>query len=128
MKLLLDTHALLWFCEGNAALSVAARAAMEDESNERYVSHATAWEVAIKLSLGKLKLQVPYDDLFPGVLSANGFMVVPPDFRHYRALLELPFHHRDPFDRLLIAQAKVDGMTLLTCESNLAAYGIPLFW
>lgn len=128
MKLLLDTHALLWFCEGSASLSAAARAAMEDDSNERYVSHASAWEVAIKLSLGKLKLGVPYGELFPGVLTANGFVALAPDFSHYRALLDLPLHHRDPFDRLLIAQAKVEGMTLLTCESSLATYGVPLFW
>ena len=103
MNLLLDTHALIWFCEGNPALSAAARAAMEDEANERYVSHATAWEVAIKVGLGKLKLQVPYEHMFPGVVTANGFGILIPDFRHYQAILALPFHHRDPFDRLLIA-------------------------
>jgi PIN domain nuclease of toxin-antitoxin system len=128
MRLLLDTHALLWFCEGSADLSSAARSALEDQANERHVSHATAWEVAIKLSLGKLKLQVPYKELFPGVLAANGFATLHPDFRHYLALLELPFHHRDPFDRLLVAQAKSEQMTLLTCDPNLAAYGVPTFW
>jgi len=110
MRLLLDTHALLWFCEGNAALSAAAWSAMEAPGNDCYVSHATTWEVAIKLSLGKLQLQVPYDSLFPGVLSANGFELLPTDLRHYRELLKLPFHHRDPFDRLLIVQAKCEGM------------------
>ena len=128
MKLLLDNHALLWFCEGNAALSATARAAMEDDTNERYVSHATAWEVAIKVGLGKLNLQVPYDVLFPQVLSANGFAVLVPDFRHYKALLTLPYRHRDPFDRLLIAQAMVEGMTLVSCDPAMPAYGVPLLW
>src|SRR4051812_43558144 len=125
MRLLLDTHALLWFCEGNAALSAAARSAIEAPENDRYVSHATAWEVAIKSSLGKLQLQVPYDALFPGVLSANGFELLPADLRHYRELLNLPFHHRDPFDRLLIAQARCESMTLITADEGLAVYGVP---
>ena len=68
MRLLLDSHALLWFCDGNAALSEPARAAIEDSGNETYVSHVTAWEVAVKASLGKLTLTVSYDDLFPGTL------------------------------------------------------------
>src|SRR5437763_14018032 len=108
MRLLLDSHALLWFCEGNALLSVPARAAIEDLDNQKYVSYATAWEVAIKVRLGKLKLLVPYDDLFPGALVANGFDALMPDFQHFRELLALPMHHRDPFDRMLIAQARVE--------------------
>jgi len=128
MRLLLDTHALLWFCEGNLALSAAARSAMETPENDCYVSHATAWEVAIKLSLGKLQLQVPYDSLFPGVLSANGFKLLPTELRHYRELLDLPFYHRDPFDRLLMAQARCEKMTLISADSGLAVYGVPLLW
>lgn len=128
MRLLLDTHALLWFCEGNSALSTVARLAIENEANERFVSHATAWEVAIKLASGKLTLLMPYEDLFPGVLRANGFDELVSDLAHYRTLLELPLHHRDPFDRLLIAQAKAENLTLVSCDENLAPYGIPLLW
>ena len=128
MRLLLDSHALLWFCEGNAALSAPARAAIESLGNDKYVSHATAWEVAIKASLGKLTLSVPYEELFPGALLTNGFLALPPDFRHYRELLTLPFHHRDPFDRLLIAQARVEDMTLVSKDPHFAAYGVPLLW
>jgi PIN domain nuclease of toxin-antitoxin system len=87
---------------GSASVSAAARAAIEDPGNEKYVSHATAWEVAIKASLGKLKLAVGYDELLPGALLANGFLALPPNFRHYGELLTLPFHHRDPFDRCLL--------------------------
>lgn len=128
MRLLLDTHALLWFCEGNSALSANARAAMESGDNERWVSHATAWEVAIKASLGKISLHVPYQDLFPAVLEANGWRALPADFRHYQKLLELPPRHRDPFDRLLIAQAQTEGLTLVTCDPAFPAYEVPLLW
>jgi PIN domain nuclease of toxin-antitoxin system len=128
MRLLIDTHTLLWFCEGNPALSATARAAMEDPANERYVSHATAWEVAIKLSLGKLKLQVDYEDLFPGVLDANGFALLPPAVSHYQAHIPLPLHHGDPFDRLIIAQAQVEHLTIVTSDIHFPAYDIPLLW
>ncbi len=128
MRLLLDTHALLWFCEGNPALSAAARTAMEDEANERFVSHAVPWEVAIKVALGKLELQVDYHTLFPGVLQANGFKLLPPALEHYRGLIPLPRHHGDPFDRLMIAQAQVESLTIITCDTQFPAYGVPLLW
>ena len=128
MRLLLDSHAFLWFCEGNAALSGAARAAIEDSANEKWVSHATAWEVAIKTSLAKLTLRVPYEDLFPGAVQGNGFHWLPSDWRHYRELLGLPRHHGDPFDRLLIAQALVEGLTLVSRDSQFRPYGIALLW
>ena len=128
MRLLLDTQALLWFCEGHASLSISARAAIEEPANEKFVSHATAWEVAIKMSLGKLKLTIPYEDFFPGALRSNGFHELSPDFRHYRELLSLPLHHRDPFDRLLVAQAKAEGFTLVTCDPQFSAYGVDVLW
>jgi PIN domain nuclease of toxin-antitoxin system len=128
MRLLLDTHTLLWFCEGNPILSATARAAIEDDSNERYVSHATAWETAIKVSIGKLKLQSDYRVIFPGVLDANGFLFLPPAVEHYEALLPLPRHHGDPFDRLIIAQAQVEGLTVVTCDAHFSAYGVPVLW
>lgn len=128
MRLLLDSHAFLWFCEGSAFLSAAARAAIEDLDNEKYVSHASAWEVAIKASLGKLKLAAPFDELFPGAVVSNGFLTLPTDFRHCRELLTLPFHHRDPFDRLLIAQARVEGLTLVSRDPHFPSYGVPVLW
>ena len=128
MRLLIDTHALLWFCEGNPILSPKALAAMEDDSNERYVSHATAWEAAIKLSIGKLKLQTDYRVIFPGVLEANGFVFLPPAVEHYEALITMPRHHGDPFDRLIIAHAKVEGLIIVTCDEDFPAYGVPLLW
>lgn len=128
MRLLLDSHTLLWFCDGAGALSASARAAIEDLENTKYVSHVTAWEVAVKASLDKLTLTVPYDDLFPGTLLANGFRSLPCEFVHYRDLLTLPFHHRDPFDRLLIAQARVEGMTIVSRDPHFPAYGVSVLW
>ncbi len=128
MRLLIDTHALLWFCEGNPILSPQARAAMEDDSNERFVSHVSAWEVAIKVSIGKLKLETDYRVIFSGVLEANGFVFLPPAIEHYEAVITLPRHHGDPFDRLMIAQAQVEGLMIVTCDENFPAYGVPLLW
>ena len=128
MTLLIDTHALIWFCEGSPSLSAAAREAMENASNTRYVSHAVPWEMAMKLSLGKLRLEVDYTDIFPGVLNANGFQILPPRFNHYTELMNLPRHHGDPFDRLMIAQAQAEGLTIVTCDAHFADYDVPLLW
>jgi PIN domain nuclease of toxin-antitoxin system len=128
MRLLIDTHALLWFCEGNPILSAKARAAMEDDSNERYVSHASAWETAIKVSIGKLKLQADYRMIFPGVMEANGFMLLSPKLEHYEALIPLSQQHGDPFDRLIIAQALAEGLTVITRDEHFATYGVPTIW
>jgi len=128
MRLLLDSHTFLWFVGGDASLASSARAAIEDELNDKFVSHATAWEVAIKISLGKLRLQVAYPELFPTALLTNGFRELPLNFQHFQTLLSLPLHHRDPFDRLLVAQAQTEGMTLVSRDPHFAAYGIPLIW
>lgn len=84
MRLLIDSHALIWFCEGNPSLSPVAREAMEDGANQRFVSHATPWKMAMKLALGKLQLQSDFAGIFPGVLNANGFAMLTPNLEHYR--------------------------------------------
>jgi PIN domain nuclease of toxin-antitoxin system len=128
MRLLIDTHALIWFCDGSPSLSEVARAAMEDDTNERFISHAVPWEMAVKLALGKLQLQTEYEVIFPGVLDANGFQLLPARLEHYSGLITLPRHHGDPFDRLMICQAQVEGLTLITCDDHFPAYGVPLLW
>lgn len=128
MRPLIGTHTLLWFCGGNANLSATALAALEDETNERYVSHATAWEVAIKISIGKLKLEDGFRSIFPGALEANGFHFLPPTVDHYESLIALPRHHGDPFDRLIIAQAITEGLTVVTRDENFPAYDVLLLW
>ena len=128
MRLLLDTHSLIWFCEGNPLLGGAARAAMEDETNERFISHAVPWEMSIKLALGKLNLQCLFEAIFPGVLDANGFEMLPASLEHYRGLITPPRHHGDPFDWLMICQAQAEGLALITCDPLFGAYTVPLLW
>ncbi len=128
MKLLLDTHAVLWFAEGSEELSGAARVAVEDAGNECWVSHASVWEIAVKIRLGKLTLQVPFDSLFPGVVAANGWRVLASEIRHFRELLTLPLHHRDPFDRLIIAQARAEGLTIVSRDRSFRSYDVPILW
>jgi PIN domain nuclease of toxin-antitoxin system len=128
MRLLLDTHALLWFLNGDTTLSGPARAAIEDNAHEKFVSHASGWEVAIKASLGRINLQIPYEALFPGAVAENGFSVLAPRFEHYRTLIDLPWHHRDPFDRLLIAQALAEGLTLISKDLHFSSYGVRTLW
>lgn len=128
MRLLIDTHALIWFCEGNSALSAPARAAMEDGANERFISEATPWEMAVKLALGKLRLESDFAVIFPDVLNANGFAMLPPSFEHYRKLISLPQHHGAPFDRLILAQAKAEGLTIVSGDPQLRAYDTSLLW
>ncbi len=82
----------------------------------------------VKLSLGKLRLQTDFAEIFPCVVEANGFAMLPPSFEHYRALLPLPWHHGDPFDRLIIAQANVEGLAIITSDPHFSAYGTPLLW
>ncbi|HEX5727235.1 MAG TPA: type II toxin-antitoxin system VapC family toxin [Longimicrobiaceae bacterium] len=128
MKLLLDTHALLWFLGGNERLSAQARSAIEDLSNQRLFSMAGAWEVAIKVSLGKLSLHAPFEQLVPGELRANAIELLPILPQHVIALASLPFHHRDPFDRMLVAQATVEGASVVSADPTLDAYEIPRIW
>ncbi len=128
MRLLLDTHALLWFLENEARLSENARHAIENETNEQMVSMVSGWEIAIKDSLGKLKLPIPYEEFFPKQIEQLGFSILPIIPRHLHELIKLPFHHRDPFDRLLIAQAKAEDMTMITCDESMGAYDISLLW
>ena len=128
MKLLLDTHALLWFIAGSASLSAAARSAIEDAANEKFVSIVSIWETAIKISIGKLSLTAPFDDLFPHQLMINGFELLPVKVEHTSVVASLPFHHRDPFDRLLIAQTIEEKMTLVSADQIFDDYGINRLW
>jgi PIN domain nuclease of toxin-antitoxin system len=114
MKLLLDTQALLWFLTNDARLSRTAKSAIESVANQSHVSLASLWEIVIKVSLGKLRLPARFADIFPAQLRQNGFVLMPVELRHLGTLESLPYHHRDPFDRLLIAQAQTDGFTVVT--------------
>jgi len=127
MKILLDTHTFLWFLAGASELSKAARAHIENPETEKYISIACFWEIAIKNSLGKLTLDVPFIELKTEAIK-NNFKILPISFEDTLQLNSLPFHHRDPFDRIIISQAKENNLTLLSCDSNFGQYDINLLW
>lgn len=125
MKLLLDTHVLLWYLEGHANLSVTQRQLIEDRRNQVAVSAVSLWEMTIKVSIGKLALM---DDLatIEETLLQQGIHVLPIQTAHLQCLLSLPFHHRDPFDRLIIARALTEEMTLVSDDAAFSAYPVAL--
>lgn len=128
MRLLLDTHTLLWFLAGDQRCSRPARAAIEDLDNKVFVSVASLWELAIKLSLRKLELAMPFDQFAAHHFEPDGFGLLPIELDELDWLTTLPLHHRDPFDRLLIAQALVRGMPLLSADAVFDRYGVERLW
>jgi PIN domain nuclease of toxin-antitoxin system len=128
MRMLLDTHAFLWFVLDDPQLGRAARSAIEDDTNEILVSPASFWELAIKISLGKYTLVAPYERFWRDGIEGNDFAILPIAIPHTAALASLPFHHKDPFDRLLVAQAKVEKAPVLSGDASLDAYGIERIW
>jgi len=125
--LLLDTHAAIWFFNGENTLSETAKKAILDTSNIKYLSIASAWEVAIKLSIGKLDIAGKTADFIQDA-EANGFIFVPITAAHLTVLESLPMIHRDPFDRLLVATAIVEKMIIITADENIARYNVPYTW
>ena len=121
MKYLLDTHIVLWFAENSSKLSDSAKTIILDETNEKYVSIASCWEVSIKLSLNKMELIGGTAEFFR-VIQENGFTLLPVMEEHLIVLEKLPFQHRDPFDRLLVATAMVNQLVLLMDDAQLKAY------
>ena len=128
MRLLLDTHAFLWWINNDSSLSQPARSAISSELNECYLSLASCWELAIKASIGKLQLTKSLDLFIPEELEANDFRLLSIDFMHIAKVETLPFHHRDPFDRLLAAQALSEKMTLISADMVLSEYGVKRLW
>ena len=125
MKLLLDTHILLWYLEGHPNLPETQRQQIEDRHNQVEVSAVSLWEMTIKISIGKLELM---DDLatVENTLLQQGIRILPIQTAHLQRLLGLPFHHRDPFDRLIIAQALAEEMTLVSDDAAFSAYPVSL--
>jgi PIN domain nuclease of toxin-antitoxin system len=128
MNLLLDTHAFLWFCQDDPALSASAKAAIEDPTNRKIVSVASCWEIAIKAGLGKLHLGEPAGTYIPAALAQTGFELLPISLSHATGVESLPLHHRDPFDRLLVAQAIADGVEIVSGDAALDLYPIRRLW
>jgi PIN domain nuclease of toxin-antitoxin system len=122
--LIVDTHAALWFLEGDRRLSRAARALIEDDGIERRLSAASVWEVAVKRRLGKLEAAADFHEL----LYRQGLRGLPVTDVHAARIADLPLHHRDPFDRMLVAQALAEGMSILSADARLRAYDAPVLW
>ncbi len=127
MNLLLDTHAFMWFINGDKSLSANAKNAIEDRGNDGYVSIASLWEMAIKSSLGKLKVIEPFDRLISEI-EEKEFTILPITFTQTELISRLELIHRDPFDRMLIAQAILLDMTIVSNEVIFDKYGVKRIW
>ncbi len=128
MRLLLDTHALLFWVYEPSRLGTSALRAVGDRDNQVFWSVASSWELAIKVGLGKLTLDGPVSEVIPAELLRHGFTLLPIDHGHVLAVSDLPRHHGDPFDRLLIAQAQAEGLALVSGDDKLGPYGVTLVW
>jgi PIN domain nuclease of toxin-antitoxin system len=128
MKLLLDTHSFIWWANEPEKLSPQARAACEDDHNSLLLSVASIWEMQIKLQLGKLKLNVPLRTLIEDQQRTNDVQILNIVMGHVLALDTLPLHHKDPFDRLLIAQSNVEELFVVTKDEVFSSYPVKLIW
>ena len=128
MTLLLDTHTFLWFNLGDQRLKASARALIEDPAHAKWVSPASYWEIAIKIRLGKYALPQPYEEFMAKAIDGNGFVILPVEPKHTAVLTTLPFHHRDPFDRLIIAQAMVEGFDVVSGDAVFDSYPVKRLW
>jgi len=127
MRCLLDSHSFLWFVHGDRRLSVPAREAVLNSENQVFLSVASLWEIAIKISLGKLELSKSLPDLF-WELAVNEIEILDIRPQHLLPLADLPFYHRDPFDRLIIAQAMVEDMPVLSTDPKFREYPVQIVW
>ena len=128
MRLLLDTHAFLWWIQGGEGLSSVARTTIADRQHECWLSIASAWEMAIKISLGKLKLPNDLERFLSEQLARNGFQAMPIAVGHVSRVAQLPFHHRDPFDRLIAAQALEEDVAVVTADKVFSKYKVRRIW
>ena len=128
MNLLLDTHTFIWWADVPEKLSANALTALEDENNRLILSVVSVWEMQIKSQLMKLKLSLPLKDLIESQQQANELEILPVRIEHVLALDSLPLHHKDPFDRLLVAQSMVEQTAIVSIDSKLSAYSVSLLW
>jgi PIN domain nuclease of toxin-antitoxin system len=127
MDLLIDTHSLIWFFEGNMLLPEEVRKLITNRHNNCFVSIASIWEATIKLSIGKLNITIPPSNLRLH-LENESIQVLPVSFEHLAILETLPFYHRDPFDRLIISQAITHNLTIISKDTNFSQYSCKIFW
>ncbi|WP_202912475.1 type II toxin-antitoxin system VapC family toxin [Sphingobacterium olei] len=124
---LLDTHVFLWYLSGDESISNTARKTIEKSPENNFISIASLWEVAIKISLGKLVLHRSFSEL-EELLTTNGFHVLPIEFADTLLVTQLPFHHRDPFDRIIIAQSINNKLKLISKDGHFAHYNVKTIW
>ena len=128
MKVLLDTHAFLWWIANDPQLSSRARQIMKDANTEPLLSAASGWEIAIKSRLGKLKLPADLEGFIAEQLRINAIQVLPIQMAHALRVFMLPDHHRDPFDRMLVAQSQLEELPILTADPQIAQYAVTVIW
>jgi len=128
MKVVLDTQAFLWWVMDEAALSSRARQLIQDGASVLYLSAASAWEISIKASLGKLKLSDEPGKVITEQMAANGIHPLPIQVSHALHVYGLPPHHRDPFDRMLVAQSQLEDLPIVTPDERIAQYGVQTVW
>jgi PIN domain nuclease of toxin-antitoxin system len=128
VRVLLDTHALLWWIEGTPELGPHATESLTDGETDALVSMASCWEIGIKVSLGKLKLPSPLGRFLRDQFALNGFSLLEVDFTHAVRVAALPFHHRDPFDRLLAAQCLEEQISMVSADGVFEDYGVHRLW
>jgi PIN domain nuclease of toxin-antitoxin system len=128
MRLLLDTHALLWFVEGSSQLPARTRNLLFEEQDDVFVSTASIWEIAIKTSVGKLRFAADIGPFFKTEMARNSFLSLPITHEHAARVATLPLHHRDPFDRMLAAQCDVERLAIVSRDPSFDAYGIKRLW
>lgn len=128
MKLLLDTHTFLWFIEGNPNLSDAARNLIEEQENQRFLSVGSLWEMSIKASINKLELGITFTELVKRQVYGNAIELLEIQPEHLDELAKLPFYHKDPFDRLIIAQSLAEDIPVITRDSAFESYPITVLW
>jgi PIN domain nuclease of toxin-antitoxin system len=130
VRLLLDTHTMYWYAAADPQLSANAQTVIQDGSNEVLISPASYWEIAIKVSLGKWILHRPYEEFVDTCLQGYGFHVLPIEPKHTARVATLPYptNHKDPFDRLIVAQALVEGIPIVSADPQLDPYGITRIW
>ena len=128
MNMLLDTHIFLWFVFAEVQLNAYVRGLIEDEANVKFLSMASVWEMAIKHSVGRLPLTLPFGEFIRHQLEPNGFRLLPITFEHLVQISSLPMHNRDPFDRLIVAQSLTENMAVVSADQAFDAYGVTRLW
>lgn len=128
MNLLLDTHVLLWMHDEIEKLSKSVRDALTVTENALYISTASIWEIQVKFKSGRLKLAKPIDEILDEQIAANDLSILPLDRNHAVNVINLPSTHKDPFDRMIISQAMVEDMTILTADPKFSEYPVKLLW